>query len=278
MPGQLIAVDGLQFGLGWKRDLPDHRDFFYAAPPQILRQGFPSSVDLRAQFPEPYDQGQIGSCTANAIAGLIQFIRLKNHRGPDFTPSRLFIYYNERAMEGTIPLDAGAFLRDGMKSVAKEGVCPESEWPYEATPAAVETHLFPAGSRPVTRPLQKCYQDAEQYKVTAYFGIIQSMSPMKACLAEGYPFTVGFTVYNSMWDHGRAVTNLPYPSGNDEVRGGHAVLAVGYDDAKQAFIIRNSWGPNVQDHGHFYMPYAYVLDPRLSADFWTIRQTQTAVA
>jgi len=95
---------------------------------------------------------------------------------------------------------------------------------------------------------------------------------MKGCLAEGFPFVLGFTVYNSMWDaNGDPVTVLPMPSGADYVAGGHAVLVVGYDDAKQWFIIRNSWGPNVQDHGHFYMPYAYAVGSGLARDFWTVR-------
>jgi hypothetical protein len=104
-----------RFSLGWVPDLPDHRDLVYSAPLQRLRQ-LPASVDLRPQFLfEPYDQGAIGSCTANAIAAAIQFDRAKNKQKPDFTPSRLFIYYNERAMEHSIPIDAGAQIRDGIK-------------------------------------------------------------------------------------------------------------------------------------------------------------------
>jgi C1A family cysteine protease len=113
---------------GWIPDLPDQRDHFYAAPIQALK-ALPSQVDLRAQCPAIYDQGQLGSCTANAIAGAIQFERTKQGLTPDFPPSRLFIYYNERVIEGTVGSDSGAMIRDGIKSVGSQGDCPEDEWP-----------------------------------------------------------------------------------------------------------------------------------------------------
>src|SRR5438477_11218047 len=114
---------------GWIPDIPDQRDYLYAAPPAFLR-ALPPRVDLRAHCPPVYDQGQLGSCTSNAIGGAIEFDLLKQSL-PDFMPSRLFIYYNERKMEGTVGTDSGAQIRDGIKSVAKQGVPPESEWPYD---------------------------------------------------------------------------------------------------------------------------------------------------
>jgi C1A family cysteine protease len=97
---------------------------------------------------------------------------------------------------------------------------------------------------------------------------------MKGCLADGFPFVFGFTVYDSLYDaSGNPKSVLPLPSGADGVLGGHAVLAVGYDDEKQLFTVRNSWGPGVQDHGYFYIPYAYLTDDNLASDFWTIRGT-----
>jgi hypothetical protein len=112
-----------RFSLGWVPDLPDHRDLMYSTPLQHLQQ-LPASVDLRPHISfAPYDQGRIGSCTANAIAAAVQFDRIKMSQAPDFTPSRLFIYYNERAMEHHVPSDAGAQIRDGIKSVAKLGAC-----------------------------------------------------------------------------------------------------------------------------------------------------------
>jgi len=259
-----------RFGLGWVPDLPDHRDLVYSAPLQRLRQ-LPASVDLRPQFLfEPYDQGAIGSCTANAIAAAIQFDRAKNKQKPDFTPSRLFIYYNERAMEHSIPIDAGAQIRDGIKSIAKQGACKETTWPYEAMPADPNTELFPPHSPPVTKPPTKAYQEAESYKAVSYFRVPQSLAQMKGCLADGFPFVLGFSVYENIYDSsGNPVTVLPMPSGGQI--GGHAVLAVGYDDTKQLFTIRNSWGTSVQDHGHFYMPYSYATDSNLADDLWTVR-------
>ena len=114
---------------GWIPDLPDARDHLYAAPMAVV--ALPLKADLRPNCPPVYDQGQLGSCTANAIGAAIQFDRMKQHLSPDFIPSRLFIYYNERVMEGTVSTDSGAMIRDGIKSVAKQGACPERDWPYD---------------------------------------------------------------------------------------------------------------------------------------------------
>ena len=122
---------------GWIRDLPDHRDFMYSVPVATL-QALPSSVDLRPHCPPVYDQGQLGSCTANAIAGALQFDEIKEHKNGHSTPSRLFIYYNERVIEGTVTSDSGAQLRDGVKTVAKQGICPEKVWPYNISKFAVK--------------------------------------------------------------------------------------------------------------------------------------------
>lgn len=122
---------------GWIPDLPDHRDHFYAAP--LVNLGtLPDKADLRPNCPPVYDQGQLGSCTANAIAGAIQFGRMKEHKQESFVPSRLFIYYNERVIEGTVKSDNGAQLRDGVKTVAKQRICPESVWPYDISKFAVK--------------------------------------------------------------------------------------------------------------------------------------------
>jgi len=122
---------------GWIRDLPDHRDFMYSVPVATL-QALPSSVDLRSHCPPVYDQGQLGSCTANAIAGALQFDEIKEHKNGPSTPSRLFIYYNERVIEGTVTSDSGAQLRDGVKTVAKRGICPAKVWPYDISKFAVK--------------------------------------------------------------------------------------------------------------------------------------------
>jgi C1A family cysteine protease len=255
---------------GWKRDLPDQRDHTYAVPAQVIAK-IASSIDLRDQCPEVYDQGRIGSCTANAIAGALEFDMMKQGLTA-YTPSRLFIYYNERSIEGTVGSDAGAQIRDGIKSVASQGDCPESEWPYDDTPADPNTSIFPPGAKAATQPPQSCYDDAIKHKALSYQSIDQNLADMKGCLSSGYPFVFGFTVYESFESADVARTgNVPMPGADERVLGGHAVLAVGYDDDESRFICRNSWGSEWGDAGYFYMPYAYLLDNNLSDDFWTIR-------
>ena len=115
---------------GWVRDIPDQRDLRYQPPPRIAR-ALPPKVDLRAGFTPCYNQGELGSCTANAIAGALEFLERKEGETPPVMPSRLFIYYNERALEGTVDSDSGAQIRDGIKTVVKRGFCSEDLWPYD---------------------------------------------------------------------------------------------------------------------------------------------------
>jgi len=241
---------------GWIPDLPDKRDRYLVPKPA---KKLPAAIDLRAKCPPVYDQGNLGSCTANAIGAAHQFgqIRQTQSRG-SFTPSRLFIYYNERAMEGTISVDAGAYIRDGIKSVVKQGACPESEWPYVVERFAV-------------KPSAACYEHALQHQALAYMRLVQSLMMLKGSLAIGFPVIFGFTVYESFEEESVAKTGVvPLPGAGERALGGHAVLAVGYDDAKQCFVVRNSWGTQWGDKGYCYMPYAYLTDSDLAADFWTI--------
>jgi C1A family cysteine protease len=243
---------------GWQPDLPDHRDFVYAAPRAVLKK-IPSKVDLRNSCPLVYDQGQLGSCTANAIGGAFEFELLKQDKTKDFIPSRLFIYYNERVMEHTVNTDAGAQIRDGVKSVNKQGVCPETMLPYDISKFAA-------------KPSATCYKEALKHQVLSYQRVQQTTDQMKACLAEGYPFVFGFTVYDSFESSTVAKTGkVNMPKKNEGVIGGHAVMAVGYDDKTKRFIVRNSWGTSWGLKGYFTMPYQYLTDANLSDDFWTIR-------
>lgn len=242
---------------GWVADLPDHRDHIYSAPMQVVTS-LPTKVDLSSQCPAVYDQGQLGSCTANAIAGAIEFDLMKEKK-KDFMPSRLFIYYNERDIEGTVDSDSGAQIRDGIKSIASQGDCPEKEWSYDISKFA-------------QKPLQKCYDDALKHKAVQYQRITRTLNQMKGCLASGYPFVFGFTVYDSFESEEVAKTGqLNMPSAGENVVGGHAVLAVGYDDTQNRFIVRNSWGASWAMKGYFTMPYGYLLDQNLSDDLWTVR-------
>ena len=255
---------------GWSPDLPDQRDHAYAAPLPKLGP-LPAKVDLRQQCPPVYDQGQIGSCTANAIAGAIEF-DLKKQNLTDFVPSRLFIYYNERAMENTVSTDSGAQIRDGVKSVNQLGVCPETEWTYVATPADPNTNLFPPGAKPAQKPTPNCYTDALNNVVASYQRVNRDLAQMKGCLAAGYPFVFGFTVYDSFESPQVAKTGiLNMPASSEQVVGGHAVMAAGYDDGAQRFTVRNSWGAKWGQKGYFTIPYAYLLSSTLASDFWTIR-------
>lgn len=245
-------------GYGWLPDLPDARDYDYAAPLIRFPRGLPSAVDLRSECPPVYDQGQLGSCTANAIGGAIEFDQRKQGT-KEFVPSRLFIYYNERVMEDTVNQDAGAQIRDGIKSVVKLGAPPESDWPYDI-------------AKFTQKPPQQAYQDAIQDLVASYARVTQSLGQMQGCLASGYPFVFGFTVYESFESEAVASTGIvPMPASGERAVGGHAVVAVGYDDTKRTFIVRNSWGADWGDKGYFYMPYEYLLTSDYADDFWTVR-------
>jgi len=261
-------------GLGWVRDLPDPRDLVFSAPMAAL-QALPDSVDLTTSIKfDIYDQGRIGSCTANALAGAVQYDRLKNQQSPGFVPSRLFIYYNERVIEGDPALDGGAQLRDGIKTLHRKGVCPETEWTYDDTPAATEGRPFPVGSKPATHPPQSCYNDAVNYVITSYHRVMQTLSQFQGCLASGFPFVLGFSVFASWYEQDPKPAIISLPTGNDTMVGGHAVLCVGYDNAKHLLKIRNSWGAGAGDNGYFYMPYSYLTNSQLASDFWVINATK----
>jgi C1A family cysteine protease len=240
---------------GWRKDLPDHRD--HIAFGMSSATALPPLVDLRPHCPPVYDQGDIGSCTANAIAGAIEFDQISEAK-PSYVPSRLFIYYNERAIEDTTSYDSGAQIRDGIKTLSALGFCPESDWPYDESQLTV-------------KPPTTAYSDAQKDIVKQYARVMQSAPSIKGTLAHGHPVVFGFTVYESFESDAVAATGIvPMPGPNESALGGHAVLCVGYDDSRQAFIVRNSWGASWGDAGYFYMPYDYLLNPNLASDFWMI--------
>jgi C1A family cysteine protease len=230
----------------------------YSAPLLRFPKGLPPSVDLRSECPPVYDQGQLGSCTANAIAAAIEFDQRKQAT-QEFTPSRLFIYYNERVMEGSVSEDAGAQIRDGVKAVATIGAPSEDDWPYDIGKFAQQ-------------PPQKAFDDAKLDLVSSYSRVPQILTQMQGCLASGYPFVFGFTVYDSFESDAVAQTGVvPMPATGETVLGGHAVVAVGYDDAKRMFTVRNSWSTGWGVNGYCFMPYEYLLTQNLASDLWTIR-------
>lgn len=245
-------------GFGWVRDDPDDRDHPFVAPPEILRN-LPRRVDLRPYFPPVYNQLQINSCTANAIAAALEFDEIRQGTKRPHTPSRLFIYYNERAMEGTVGKDEGATIRDGIKVISKKGDCPEELWPYYRRNLNV-------------RPPRECYLRARHYKAVEYQRMGHGLEELKSCLGSGYPFVLGFKVFASFQKEAVKKTgHLGMPKRREKFVGQHAVLAVGYENSRGWFLLRNSWGVEWGMRGYFTMPYEYLLNPDLAHDFWTIR-------
>lgn len=242
---------------GWVPDLPDQRDYLYGARhPEV--PPLPSSVDLRTHCSPIEDQGALGSCTAQALVGAMEF--LENKDGVPFKDlSRLFVYYNERVLIGTTGWDSGATLRDGIKTLARQGVCSEKLWP----------HII---SRYKRKPTKPCYTEGLDHQITLYERLL-SVDEMLGCLADGFPFVFGFSVYES-FEFGEVATTgvAVMPEPEERLLGGHAVLAVGYDFSSQRFLVRNSWGPRWGKQGYFTMPYAYLDNRNLSDDFWTIRR------
>lgn len=247
---------------GWRPQLPDHRDLLFR--PGVAPQ--PNTADLRSLFPAPYDQGDLGSCTANAISGAIQ-CDMARQKIDDFMPSRLFIYYNERAMEGTVGQDAGASIRDGIKSINVQGVCPETDWPYDV-------------SRFADKPPANCYADATRARSLTYRAVAQNAGAIKAALGQSLPVVIGFTVYESFEsDEVTATGIVPMPNPSEKVLGGHAVDVAGVNQTAQPwngippgyFLMRNSWGSDWGVKGYFFMPFSYLLNPNLASDFWVIQ-------
>jgi len=267
-------------GYGHKKDSHDSRDkkivftdahvgAFASKTGKRITNGV---FDLRTLVKLPQalsniDQGELGSCTANAISYAYAFDELKQHNIETFLPSRLFIYYNERQMEGTVDQDAGAQIRDGIKSINQYGVCDEHLWIYDPTKFAV-------------KPPQTAYSEGKLAKSLSYITIdftndttMQArITHIKNALQSGFPIVFGFTVYESFESETVATTGMmPMPAAGEQIVGGHAVCAVGFDDTKQCFIIKNSWGQYWGLDGYFYMPYNYMANPDLASDFWLIQ-------
>lgn len=247
--------------LGWVPDVPDHRDFRYAS--FRPKAAIPSVVDLRQWCPPVWDQGDIGSCTAQAIAAALQFDAIKNNQpSKNIVRSRLFIYYNERQVEGTLDSDAGAMIRTGIKTVADFGACNEAIWWYNPAKFTV-------------RPNKRCYDNAMKYQALSYFRVPQTLDAMKGCLADGFPFIAGVSCYsNFLSDQVARTGSIAMPRRGEKMVGGHAILIVGFNEALQSFVFRNSWSREWGDQGHGYIPFSYLSNEDLAADFWTIRATE----
>jgi C1A family cysteine protease len=230
--------------------LPEYKLDYLQVPRKI---SLSTKVDLRSKMPPIYDQGQLGSCTSNALCGLV------GYDNPEIIGSRLFVYYNERLLENTVSSDSGASLADGIKSLQKYGVCQETLWPYDISKFTV-------------CPPTNCYDDALQNVALEVKNIKNDLITMKTSLANGWPFVVGILVYKSFMS--AYTTQRGYvtmPSRGEKLLGGHAVVCVGYDDLKKVFIMRNSWGKTWGDNGYFYLPYTYLTSSLLTSDLWNIQ-------
>lgn len=240
---------------GWKPDLQDQRDYKFSSIRTVVE--LPKSIDLRKRCSKVEDQGNIGSCTANSAIGLLEFLDAV----PDNTYvnlSRLFLYYNTRLIEGSQGYDSGCTIRDAMKSLNTYGVCPESRWPYTTSKYKV-------------KPNATSYKDALRRVVKNYYSL-RTLGEIKASLAQGKPVVFGFTVYEEFDSEETARTGVAeMPGPNEAVLGGHAVLAVGYDDNDDGgrLIVRNSWSEAWGKKGYFTMPYQFVTSG-IASDFWTV--------
>jgi C1A family cysteine protease len=238
---------------GYIPDLPDFRDWTFKPTVKPLRK-----VDLRPLDTPIYNQGNLGSCTANAIAGHLDFNR-KREGLKIIKPSRLFIYYNERNHDGTVQSDAGSSIRESVKTVNKQGAVPEIQWPYTVDDFTL-------------KPPEKLYKEAVSYEDLTYYRLNQNLEDFKACLSEGYPFVGGITVYSSFPMQGSST--VPIPRESDSVKGGHAIMFVGYNDDTEFFIFRNSWGDSWGSSGYGYIPYSYLANKNLANDFWSLRKVK----
>jgi C1A family cysteine protease len=242
---------------GWKPSLPDLRDHVAdASELKILDE-----VDPRADLPDVFDQGHLGSCTANAVAAAVEYDARLNGSDPRFL-SRLWIYFYERKLEGAATdQDTGAFGRDGLKVCHKLGVPLEQDWPYDITKFSQE-------------PPASLDSEAHQHRISNYRVVPRNLDSMKAVLSNRQTIAFGFSVHESFESEPVAQTGIaPLPTRGEKVLGGHEVLLVGYlKDEPNYGLVRNSWGAGWGIKGYFLMPWAYFLDAHLASDFRTIRR------
>lgn len=271
--------------MGWLRDYPDFRDYRVdnirvkalmetmgiADPVKTV----PSKVDIRKWCSSIEDQGQLGSCTANAGAGLLEYYE-KRAFGKHLDASRLFLYKATRNLM-KVTGDTGAYLRTTMQALTIFGVPPEEYYPYIIEEFDQEPPAFSYSFAQNYQALQYVRLDPPQTEINVI------LDRIKTNLAAGLPSIFGFTVYSSLSEAKGG--KIPYPCKGEQVLGGHAVMAAGYDDkveiknpncktkTKGALIIRNSWGTGWGEDGYGWLPYEYVLKG-LATDWWTLLKNE----
>ena len=222
----------------------------------------PKKIDFRNLYnlPKIYDQSDLGSCTAQALGFAHHFLQIKQKYKSNFTPSRLFIYYQERVYEGNINTDSGAYLSTGIFTLKKDGVCKEKTLPYII-------------NKFKQRPTSKSYSEAKNFKLTNSSGLNIDLHEIKNALANKFPVVFGFLVFKSFLSETVTKTGIVQIPNllTENIIGGHAVCLVGYDDNTSMFLARNSWGENWGDKGYFYIPYKYVSDSSLCDEFYALK-------
>jgi len=252
----LVIVNSIKYNrYGCNKDKEDTRDFQYTPPKDITLE---HKFTLCEKMPPILNQGKLGSCTANGICNAIRYCEMVEGIDSCKPRSRLFIYYNERDMEGNVNEDLGAQIRDGMKSINTQGACYEETWPYDITQFC-------------EKPTPSCYKEGKEHRAIKYERITQDITHIKHAIQSGFPVVFGFVVFESM--ERKTVTMsgiIPYPGEGSKQIGGHCVVCCGWDDSRKLFTIMNSWGTKWGNKGYGYLSYDYLSNPDLANDFWKI--------
>lgn len=265
--------------MGWLPDLPDWRDWdaqramIVAAGPSEPKPLAATSVDIRRYCSPIENQGALGSCVAQAVVGAVEYME-RMAFGRHIDASRLFIYKVARQLDGIVG-DRGAHIRSGFKALRVFGAPPERYWPY-----TTKADAFDRDPTPFVFAYGQSLQAIRHYRLDRGGRTpVDVLALLKSLVAAWRPVVFGFRVYTS----NRETGEFPFPEPGQRPRGGHAVVAVGFDDDRVigkttgAILVRNSWGAGWGDQGYGWLPYAYVLE-RLSSDFWCLVRQESVMA